>query len=103
MDVSGLSTASAKRVAVALRDVRPPAGNIKHRPPLSLTTMSYNKTKAPQQAAQEFYENTKARIQKIQSHLASSPRGIRLKDKVCIITVRTALCIVRIPPHETRA
>ncbi|KAJ7901952.1 hypothetical protein B0H14DRAFT_2669234 [Mycena olivaceomarginata] len=48
--------------------------------------MSYNKTKAPQQAAQEFYENTKARIQKIQSHLASSPRGIRLKDKVCIIT-----------------
>ncbi|KAJ7346741.1 hypothetical protein DFH08DRAFT_869186 [Mycena albidolilacea] len=48
--------------------------------------MSYNKTKAPQQAAQDFYENTKARIQKIQSHLASSPRGIRLKDKVCIIT-----------------
>ncbi|KAF7361796.1 NAD P-binding protein [Mycena venus] len=41
---------------------------------------------SPQQSAQEFYENTKARIQKIQSHLANSPRGTRLKDKVCIIT-----------------
>ncbi|KAJ6499187.1 hypothetical protein C8R45DRAFT_822179 [Mycena sanguinolenta] len=48
--------------------------------------MSYNKTRVPQQSSQEFYENTKARIQKIQSHLANSPRGIRLKDKVCIIT-----------------
>ncbi|KAJ7680442.1 hypothetical protein DFH06DRAFT_973326 [Mycena polygramma] len=48
--------------------------------------MSYSKTKSPTQSAQEFYENTKARIQKIQSHLAGSPRGIRLKDKVCIIT-----------------
>ncbi|KAJ7251545.1 hypothetical protein B0H12DRAFT_1234175 [Mycena haematopus] len=47
--------------------------------------MSYNKTRVPQ-ATQDFYENTKARIQKIQSHLASSPRGTRLKDKVCIIT-----------------
>ncbi|KAJ6500007.1 hypothetical protein C8R47DRAFT_1110022 [Mycena vitilis] len=48
--------------------------------------MSYSKTKSTTQSAQEFHENTKARIQKIQSHLASSPRGIRLKDKVCIIT-----------------
>jgi hypothetical protein len=49
-------------------------------------TMSYDKTRSSSQNAQEFYENTKARIQKIQSHLASSPRGTRLKDKVCIIT-----------------
>ncbi|KAJ6594015.1 hypothetical protein B0H19DRAFT_46013 [Mycena capillaripes] len=48
--------------------------------------MSYSKTRAASQTAQDFYENTKARIQKIQSHLTSSPRGIRLKDKVCIIT-----------------
>ncbi|KAJ7924928.1 hypothetical protein B0H13DRAFT_1976758 [Mycena leptocephala] len=48
--------------------------------------MSYDKTRSSSQNAQEFYENTKARIQKIQSHLASSPRGTRLKDKVCIIT-----------------
>lgn len=43
--------------------------------------------KKPQtQDVQQHYENTKARIQKIQSHLAHSPRGIRLKDKVIIIT-----------------
>ncbi|KAK7005614.1 hypothetical protein R3P38DRAFT_3038566 [Favolaschia claudopus] len=49
--------------------------------------MSYSKTRtATQQPAQEFYETTKARIRKIQSHLANSPRGTRLKDKVCIIT-----------------
>ncbi|KAJ7178416.1 hypothetical protein C8R43DRAFT_457759 [Mycena crocata] len=52
----------------------------------------YDKTKSissfpvQPQTAQELYENTKARIQKIQSHLANSPRGTRLKDKVCIIT-----------------
>ncbi|KAJ7076380.1 hypothetical protein B0H15DRAFT_864346 [Mycena belliarum] len=46
----------------------------------------YDTTKAPPANLQQFYENTKARIQKIQSHLANSPRGIRLKDKVCIIT-----------------
>jgi len=48
--------------------------------------MSYKNTRAPQQAAQEFYESTKARIQKIQAHLTSSPRGTRLKDKVVVIT-----------------
>ncbi|KAJ7287416.1 hypothetical protein C8J57DRAFT_1283845 [Mycena rebaudengoi] len=47
---------------------------------------AYEKTRPKQQSAEEFYQNTKARIQKIQSHLATSPRGIRLKDKVCIIT-----------------
>ncbi|KAJ7780546.1 hypothetical protein DFH07DRAFT_729355 [Mycena maculata] len=44
----------------------------------------YDKTRSQESA--NFYENTKARIQKIQSHLANSPRGTRLKDKVCIIT-----------------
>ncbi|KAJ7703082.1 hypothetical protein B0H17DRAFT_1041534 [Mycena rosella] len=46
----------------------------------------YDQTKAKGPGPQEFYENTKARIQKIQSHLANSPRGTRLKGKVCIIT-----------------
>ncbi|KAJ7091272.1 hypothetical protein C8R44DRAFT_817503 [Mycena epipterygia] len=46
----------------------------------------YDKTKSQPQSAQEFYENTKARIQKIQSHLTNSPRGSRLQDKVCIVT-----------------
>ncbi|KAJ7446177.1 hypothetical protein B0H11DRAFT_1746175 [Mycena galericulata] len=47
---------------------------------------AYDKTKSQSPSQTEFYEKTKARIQKIQSHLATSPRGIRLKDKVCIIT-----------------
>ncbi|KAF8236497.1 NAD(P)-binding protein [Tricholoma matsutake] len=46
--------------------------------------MSYTKTK--QKGADNLYATTVARIQKIQSQLANSPRGIRLKDKVCIIT-----------------
>ncbi len=32
------------------------------------------------------YKATIARIEKIQSQLTNAPRGIRLKDKVCIIT-----------------
>jgi NAD(P)-dependent dehydrogenase (short-subunit alcohol dehydrogenase family) len=47
--------------------------------------MAYS-TKVPTQAAQEFYSQTKERIAKIQSHLTNSPRGTRLKDKVCVIT-----------------
>lgn len=50
----------------------------------SLLRMSYTKTK--QKGADNLYATTVARIQKIQSQLANSPRGIRLKDKVCIIT-----------------
>ncbi|KAJ7647217.1 hypothetical protein FB45DRAFT_192333 [Roridomyces roridus] len=43
--------------------------------------------KKPQnQDPKVHYENTKARIQKIQSHLDTSPRSFRLKDKVIIIT-----------------
>ncbi|KAJ6625520.1 hypothetical protein B0H10DRAFT_1783044 [Mycena sp. CBHHK59/15] len=47
---------------------------------------AYSKTRPKQQSGQEFHQITKARIQKIQSHLDSSPRGTRLKDKVCIVT-----------------
>ena len=35
---------------------------------------------------QEAYKRTLARIEKIQAHLSTAPRGTRLKDKVCIIT-----------------
>jgi len=48
--------------------------------------MSYKKLQSASQNQQEFYEVTKARIQKIKSHLEDSPRGTRLKDKVCVIT-----------------
>ncbi|KAF5380527.1 hypothetical protein D9615_004514 [Tricholomella constricta] len=47
---------------------------------------SYNKTRHQQQNPEEFYKTTTARIQKIQSQIANSPRGTRLTDKVCIIT-----------------
>ncbi|CAK5281586.1 unnamed protein product [Mycena citricolor] len=46
----------------------------------------YDKTRGQPQNPRDFYESTKSRIQKIQSHLAESPRGSRLKGKVCIIT-----------------
>jgi hypothetical protein len=34
----------------------------------------------------EFYQRTASRIQAIQSHLTTKPRGQKLKGKVCIIT-----------------
>ncbi|KAI5123637.1 hypothetical protein M0805_001670 [Coniferiporia weirii] len=37
-------------------------------------------------AANEAYEKTLARIDRIKSHLKSAPRSCRLQDKVCIIT-----------------
>lgn len=36
--------------------------------------------------SKEAYQKTLARVEKIQSHLKSSPRGSKLKGKVCIIT-----------------
>ena len=45
------------------------------------STMS---TKAP--SGEEAYKRTVTRLQKIQSHLDTTSRGNRLKDKVCIIT-----------------
>ena len=47
---------------------------------------AYAKAKTGVVNRQEAYKRTLARIQKIQSHLDTSPRGTRLKDKVCIIT-----------------
>jgi hypothetical protein len=35
---------------------------------------------------QEHYKRTVARIESIQSHISKSPRRMRLKDKVCVIT-----------------
>nr|GAT56804.1 predicted protein [Mycena chlorophos] len=36
--------------------------------------------------AAAYYQATKERLAKIQSHLSESPRGTRLKGKVCIVT-----------------
>lgn len=47
---------------------------------------SNGKANATQGVDSEAYKRTLARLQKIQSHLDNSPRGSRLKDKVCIIT-----------------
>lgn len=43
-------------------------------------------TRHQQQNPEEFYKVTTDRIRKIQSQLANAPRGIRLKNKVCVIT-----------------
>ena len=37
-------------------------------------------------SSDEFRKRTLARLESIRSHLHNSPRGTRLKDKVCIIT-----------------
>lgn len=47
---------------------------------------NYSKTRHQPQNNEEFFKVTTERIKKIQSQLAQSPRGIRLRDKVCIIT-----------------
>ncbi|KAG6918712.1 hypothetical protein DXG01_012197 [Tephrocybe rancida] len=47
---------------------------------------SYNKNRLQQQNAEEFYKTTTSRIKQIQTQLAHAPRGVRLQNKVCIIT-----------------
>ena len=37
-------------------------------------------------SSEELYQRTVKRIEKIQSHLKETPRGTRLKGKVCVIT-----------------
>jgi len=37
-------------------------------------------------SSEQSYERTAARIEKIQSHISHTPRGSRLKGKVCVIT-----------------
>lgn len=56
-----------------------------------LLTMSqpkslYDVTRSKARSGEEFYKQTVARIQKIQSHFTSSPRRRRLNAKVCVIT-----------------
>lgn len=47
--------------------------------------MAYNATRKVADA-EEHYERTKARIEKIQSHFCKNARGTRMQGKVCIIT-----------------
>ncbi|KAG6813564.1 hypothetical protein H0H92_009956 [Tricholoma furcatifolium] len=47
---------------------------------------SYNKTRHQQQNVEELYKITTSRLNQIQTQLANSPRGVRLQNKVCIIT-----------------
>ncbi|KAF9465028.1 hypothetical protein BDZ94DRAFT_1160795 [Collybia nuda] len=47
---------------------------------------AYNRARLQQQAAEDTYNTTTSRIQRIQAQLTNAPQGIRLKDKVCIIT-----------------
>jgi len=46
----------------------------------------YDVTRSKTKDGEDFYKQTVARIQKIQSHFASSPRGTRLAGKVCVVT-----------------
>lgn len=46
--------------------------------------MSTPKVQRP--SNEEFYRKTVERIERIQTHLSRSPRGMKLKGKVCIIT-----------------
>ncbi len=48
--------------------------------------MVYDKVRTANKSNEETYKQTLSRIQKIQSHLNNTPRGSRLKDKVCIVT-----------------
>ncbi|CAL1707725.1 unnamed protein product [Somion occarium] len=55
--------------------------------PATIPALSYNTARAKNtESSEEFYNRTVSRLQKLQSHLESAPRGSRLKGKVCIIT-----------------
>lgn len=47
---------------------------------------AYSKAAVKKVDADDHLKRTQARIQQIQSHLSKTPRGSRLKGKVCIIT-----------------
>jgi len=54
---------------------------------MSKPTSVYTDTSVKQTNSEEsFYKTTSARIEKIQQHLSHTPRGSKLKGKVCIIT-----------------
>ncbi|KAH7874693.1 uncharacterized protein C8R40DRAFT_1107589 [Lentinula edodes] len=46
----------------------------------------YDNTRQKAASQDEFLKSSLARIQQVQMHLDSTPRGIRMKGKVCIIT-----------------
>ncbi|THV02366.1 NAD(P)-binding protein [Dendrothele bispora CBS 962.96] len=46
----------------------------------------YDNTRQQGPSSDEFLKSTLTRISKIQSHLSTAPRGVRMKGKVCIIT-----------------
>ncbi|KAJ3764004.1 hypothetical protein EV361DRAFT_969569 [Lentinula raphanica] len=46
----------------------------------------YDNTRQKPSSSDDFLKSSLARIQRIQSHLDTSPRGTRMKGKVCIIT-----------------
>ncbi|EPQ57345.1 NAD P-binding protein [Gloeophyllum trabeum ATCC 11539] len=52
----------------------------------AVKTNGYNAVRTKVSSDEEFYKRTVARIEKIQSHLTNTPRGSRLKGKVCVIT-----------------
>ncbi|KAJ3989963.1 hypothetical protein F5890DRAFT_1483779 [Lentinula detonsa] len=54
--------------------------------PESSSKTVYDNTRQNPPSPDEFLKSSLARIQKVQSHLDSSPRGTRMKGKVCIIT-----------------
>ncbi|EIN11506.1 NAD(P)-binding protein [Punctularia strigosozonata HHB-11173 SS5] len=47
---------------------------------------SYNDMSTPVVDDKEFYKQTVQRLAKIQSHLSETPRGTRMKGKVCVVT-----------------
>ncbi|KDQ57763.1 hypothetical protein JAAARDRAFT_194042 [Jaapia argillacea MUCL 33604] len=51
-----------------------------------MTLKGYDSSRSTKGKADDHYKRTLARIEKIQSHLANSPRGSKLKGKVCVIT-----------------
>jgi len=56
--------------------------------PKNTGSVNYENVKVSSSSAggEDFYKQTVFRLQKIQSHLETAPRGSRLQGKVCIIT-----------------
>jgi hypothetical protein len=57
-------------------------------PTAASSMSSYDKFKTPSSSAsgEDLYKRTLARLERIQAHLSTAPRGARMKDKVCIVT-----------------
>lgn len=59
--------------------------NTQNMPETSKKTV-YDNTRQKATSQDEFLKSSLARIQQVQMHLDTTPRGIRMKGKVCIIT-----------------